>query len=278
MQRTQVPLVREDCPCWRATEPHAPQLLKPACHRACALQQEKPPQWEGQASQLESRLCSPQPEKACAKQWRPSAAKNKLTNEFFKKDMCSFQTKKFQFQNCTSWSMKCLDPSNCFISLHTERKTASNICVQCIHWGQEVIHVYWVKESIECSVAQACQILLTVWTVACQAPLSMGFSRQESWTGLPFLPAGYLPDPGIEPESSALVGGFFTTAPSGRPKNSDIFGEELRSSCTLVRCGWSFWAVNYDLGIWKIKIIWGDALVNWTLNTSLRGTKMSLLQ
>ena len=41
------------------------------------------------------------------------------------------------------------------------------------------------------------------WTVACQAPLSMGFSRQEYWNGLPFLAPGDLPNPGIEPASVA---------------------------------------------------------------------------
>ena len=41
------------------------------------------------------------------------------------------------------------------------------------------------------------------WTVACQAPLPMGLSRQEYWSGLPFLPLGDLPDPGIEPVSTA---------------------------------------------------------------------------
>ena len=41
----------------------------------------------------------------------------------------------------------------------------------------------------------------TLWMVACQAPLSMGFSRQDYWNGLPFLPPGDLPDPGIQPES-----------------------------------------------------------------------------
>ena len=41
--------------------------------------------------------------------------------------------------------------------------------------------------------------LATLWTVACQAPLSMGFSRQEYWSGLPFPSPGDLPDPGIEP-------------------------------------------------------------------------------
>ena len=52
----------------------------------------------------------------------------------------------------------------------------------------------------------------TPWTVARQAPLSMGFSRQEYWSGLPCPPPGELPDPGIEPMSHALAGGFFTTS------------------------------------------------------------------
>ena len=56
---------------------------------------------------------------------------------------------------------------------------------------------------------------VTPWNVACQAPLSMGFSRQEYWGGLPFISPGDLPDPGIEPEpfaSPALAGGFFITS------------------------------------------------------------------
>ena len=56
----------------------------------------------------------------------------------------------------------------------------------------------------------------TPYTVARQAPLSMGFSRQEHWSGLPFPPPGDLPDPRIEPASlasPALAEGFFTTAP-----------------------------------------------------------------
>ena len=59
------------------------------------------------------------------------------------------------------------------------------------------------------------RLLATPWTVACQASLSMGFSRQEYWTGLPFPSPGDLPDPGIEPPSlmsPALVGGFFATS------------------------------------------------------------------
>ena len=59
----------------------------------------------------------------------------------------------------------------------------------------------------------------TTWTVACQAPPPVGFSRQEHGSGLPFPSPGDLPDPGIEPVSPALVGRFFTTEPPGKPSN-----------------------------------------------------------
>ena len=49
------------------------------------------------------------------------------------------------------------------------------------------------------------------WTVAHQAPLSMEFSRQEYWSGLPFPSPGDLPDPGIKPRDLKLAGRFFTT-------------------------------------------------------------------
>ena len=60
----------------------------------------------------------------------------------------------------------------------------------------------------------------TPWIVAYQAPLSMVFPRQEYWSGLPFPPSRDLPDTGIEPLSlacPALVGGFFTIEPAGKP-------------------------------------------------------------
>ena len=54
------------------------------------------------------------------------------------------------------------------------------------------------------------------WTVACQAPPSIRFSRQEYWAGFPCPPAGDLPDPGTEPVSPALAGRFFATEPPGK--------------------------------------------------------------
>ena len=74
---------------------------------------------------------------------------------------------------------------------------------------------------VHAKLLQSC-LTLTPWTVGCQAPLSMGFSRQEYWTGLLCPPPRDLPNPGIEPASlvsPALASRFFTTGtvPPGKP-------------------------------------------------------------
>ena len=61
------------------------------------------------------------------------------------------------------------------------------------------------------------RLFVTQWTVAHQAPPSMGFSRQEYWSGLPFPSPGDLPDPGIEPRSPALQADALTSEPPGNP-------------------------------------------------------------
>ena len=61
------------------------------------------------------------------------------------------------------------------------------------------------------------RLFATPWTVARQAPLSMGFSRQEYWSGLPCPPPKDLPDLGIKTAYPTLAGGFFTTEPPGKP-------------------------------------------------------------
>ena len=67
-------------------------------------------------------------------------------------------------------------------------------------------------------------LFVTPWAVAHQAPLPVGFSRQEHWGRLPFPSPGDLPDLGIEPASPALAGGFFTAGPPGKS------GRNLRKS------------------------------------------------
>ena len=75
-------------------------------------------------------------------------------------------------------------------------------------------------------------LFVTSWTVVCQAALSLGFSRQEYWSGLPFPSPGNLPDPGIEPVSPTpplLAGRFFTTEPPGKFKH--LYIVEKRPNC-----------------------------------------------
>ena len=60
------------------------------------------------------------------------------------------------------------------------------------------------------------RLFVTSWTVARQAPLSMGFSRQEYWSGLPCPPPGDLPNPGIQPRSPALQEDSLPTEPPGK--------------------------------------------------------------
>ena len=70
--------------------------------------------------------------------------------------------------------------------------------------SQMVSRDWWREAAAVSIVAKLCQTLVTPLTVACQAPLSMGFSRQEYWSGLPYPSLGDLPDLGIKPRPSAL--------------------------------------------------------------------------
>ena len=75
------------------------------------------------------------------------------------------------------------------------------------------IRKLWYMKSLSCV-----RLFATPWTLAHQAPASMGFSRQEYWSGLPFPSPGNLPDPGIEPRSPMLQAGTLTSEPPGKPQ------------------------------------------------------------
>ena len=77
-----------------------------------------------------------------------------------------------------------------------------------------------------CSVLSQVRLFAILWTVACQAPLSMEFSRQEYWSGLPFPTPGTLPDPGIKlksPASPELQVDSFTAEPLGKFSNFSVY-------------------------------------------------------
>ena len=83
------------------------------------------------------------------------------------------------------------------------------------------------------------QLFVTPWTVACQAPLSKGFFRQEYWSGLPFPSPGDLPDPGIEPTSWIESGSSILQADAlpSKPPGKPLWGhrvQESRSCCSSV--------------------------------------------
>ena len=80
-------------------------------------------------------------------------------------------------------------------------------------------------------VCQACPTLATPWTIACQSPLSMGFSRQEYWSSLPFPSPGDLPDPGIKPGSPDLQADSLPSEPPG--KSMSLGGQSQRLWCLL---------------------------------------------
>ena len=81
--------------------------------------------------------------------------------------------------------------------------------------------------------AQAC--LQTPWTVACQAPLSMGFPRHEYWSGFPFPPLGIYPIQGSNPNltSTSLAGKFFTVVPPRKPQSSKVQFSSVQLLCRV---------------------------------------------
>ena len=92
------------------------------------------------------------------------------------------------------------------------------------------------------------RLLVTSWTVACQAPLSMGFSRQEYWSRLPFPPPVGLPNPGIEPRPPALQADSLPSEPPWKPKNTrmDILSHlpDQESNQGLLHCRWILYQLS----------------------------------
>ena len=111
------------------------------------------------------------------------------------------------------------------------------------------------------------RLFATPWTVAHQAPLSMGFSRQEYWSGLPFPSPGDLPDPGIEPGSPALQADTLTSELPGKPP---LLPWHSLKGCHL-------WKREYSLcprplsGSDEVLYVW--SLLAWTLPNSLALSK-----
>ena len=89
----------------------------------------------------------------------------------------------------------------------------------------EIFWYHLALRSCVYSVAKSCPTVWEPMTLAGQAPLSMGYSREEYWSGLPFPSPGDLTDPGVETRSlasHAMASSFFTTEPDGKPRLSVV--------------------------------------------------------
>ena len=75
-----------------------------------------------------------------------------------------------------------------------------------------------MHEKVKMKSFSGFRLFVTEWTVACQASLSMGFFRQEYWSGLPLPSPGALPDPGIKPRSPTLQADALPSEPPGKPQ------------------------------------------------------------
>ena len=93
--------------------------------------------------------------------------------------------------------------------MHTARQRYEELYIKVLsEWVKLLSHVW---------------LFATPWTVAYQAPLSVGFSRQEYWSGLPFPSPGDLPNPGIEPRSPALRADTLPSEPPGKPYHTYLW-------------------------------------------------------
>ena len=110
------------------------------------------------------------------------------------------------------------------------------------------------KFPCEVKLLSRVRLFVTPWTVAHQAPPSMGFSRQESWSGLPFPFPGDLSNPGIEPRSPTLEADALTSEPPGKSKcsqsyclsSSHVWMWELDHKDSWTLKNWCFWTVELE--------------------------------
>ena len=114
----------------------------------------------------------------------------------------------------TSGGLSSGTPKHMSISYGTLFGKKASLQVKLKMTSEEIILAYLWFGGL---ATKSCPTLVTPWTVACQAPLSMGFSRQEYWSVLPFPSPGDLPDSGIKPRSPKLRADSLPTEPLGKP-------------------------------------------------------------
>ena len=130
--------------------------------------------------------------------------------------------------------------------------------VYCVNHYQSYILLTTVKSIPNCTPwwkwsLSRVRLFATTWTVAYQAPPSMGFSRQEYWSGLPFPSPGDLPDPGIEPRSPALQADALPSEPPGKfPPHDGV--DRIPGSVHRIKQRVLDWGQEQGLGTLQVKV------------------------
>ena len=164
-----------------------------------------------------------------------------------------------------TWHETTLGELRCIIRTLTARKNLEEFS-HCIFYSQpsDLSNHSFKQRAQMCKyntgvlVLSHVWLLATPWTVALQAPLSMEFSRQAYWNGLPFLPPGDLPNPGIQPASLApptLADRFFTALQPGESTTLGI-RDSVQSKIDPI---WAPWSVSFLQGLSYFKVL----LVLW---------------
>ena len=119
-------------------------------------------------------------------------------------------------------------PPSSFLMCQAEETVLNLECQVSLSWILWIVTILWIgvipifqMTKVKVKSLSRIRLFVTLWTVAYRAPPSIGFSRQEYWSGLPFPSPEYLPDPGIEPGSPALQADTLTSEPPGKPFSND---------------------------------------------------------
>ena len=115
------------------------------------------------------------------------------------------------FSFCRAWALRCADSA-----VVAQALSCLLACVILLKQGSNPYSLHW-NVKVKLLVTHSCQLFVMLWTVVCQAPLSLEFSRQEYWSWLPFPSPGDLPNPGIKPGSPGLQAESLPSEPSEKP-------------------------------------------------------------
>ena len=113
------------------------------------------------------------------------------------------------------------------------------VCVYVFIYIYIYIYIHTYIYGMCTKLFQSCPTFVILSIIALQLPLSMGFSRGEYWSRLPWPPPGHLPDPGIKPVSPALQADPFPLSHWGNLVYMDYYAFKIMKFCHLQQCGWT---------------------------------------